>query len=34
MKSLEKVFEKILQPMTQNIKELDRITSKLKTKKI
>src|SRR3989344_3378848 len=34
MKSLEKVFEKILQPMTDNIKELSRITEKLKTKKV
>tara|TARA_Y100000034_G_scaffold135665_1_gene208531 strand:- start:2670 stop:3290 length:621 start_codon:yes stop_codon:yes gene_type:complete len=34
MKSLEKVFEKILQPLTMNIKELNKITSKLKTKKI
>jgi len=34
MKSLEKVFEKILQPMTENIKELSRITSTLKNKKI
>ncbi len=32
MKSLEKVFEKILQPMTENIKELSRITEKLKVK--
>lgn len=32
MKSLEKVFEKILQPMTENIKELSRITEKLKIK--
>jgi len=34
MKSLEKVFEKILQPLVSNIKELSRITNKLKTKKI
>ena len=34
MKSLEKVFEKILQPLVSNIKELGRITSKLKTKKV
>jgi hypothetical protein len=34
MKSLEKVFEKILQPMTENIKELSKITNKLKTKKV
>src|SRR3989344_5984224 len=32
MKALEKVFEKILQPMTENIKELSRITEKIKTK--
>ena len=32
MKALEKVFEKILQPMTENIKELSRITEKMKTK--
>jgi len=34
MKSLEKVFEKILQPLTSNIKELSKITNKLKTKKV
>lgn len=34
MKALEKVFEKIIQPLTENIKELNRITNKLKTKKI
>lgn len=34
MKSLEKVFEKILQPLISNIKELGRITNKLKTKKV
>lgn len=32
MKALEKVFERILQPMTENIKELARITNNLKTK--
>lgn len=30
MKALEKVFEKILDPLTANIKELDRITKRLK----
>jgi len=34
MKALEKVFEKIIQPLTSNIKELNRITNKLKTKKV
>ena len=34
MKAFEKVFEKILNPMTENIRELSRITNKLKTKKI
>lgn len=34
MKSLEKVFEKIIQPLTNNIKELNKITNKLKTKKV
>ena len=34
MKALEKVFEKIIQPLTTNIKELNRITNKLKTKKV
>ncbi|MBS3134860.1 hypothetical protein J4406_00600 [Candidatus Woesearchaeota archaeon] len=34
MKALEKVFEKILTPLTNNIKELNKITDKLKTKKI
>ena len=34
MKSLEKVFEKILTPLTHNIKELSKITNKLKTKKV
>src|SRR3989344_1670709 len=32
MKALAKVFQKILQPMTENIKELSRITEKMKTK--
>lgn len=32
MKALEKVFQKILQPLTSNIKELSRITKKLKKK--
>jgi len=32
MKALEKVFEKIIEPMTTNIKELERITGQLKTK--
>ncbi|MBI2106819.1 hypothetical protein HYT57_02435 [Candidatus Woesearchaeota archaeon] len=30
MKALEKVFEKILDPLVTNIKELERITNKLK----
>lgn len=30
MKALEKVFEKILEPLVSNIKELDRITEKMK----
>src|SRR3989338_10596075 len=30
MKALEKVFEKILEPLTSNIKELDSITNELK----
>ena len=34
MKALEKVFEKIIQPLTSNIKELDKITNRLKTKKV
>ena len=34
MKALEKVFEKIIGPMTENIRELSRITNKLKTKKV
>lgn len=33
MKAFEKVFEKIIEPMTTNIKELDRITGQLKTRK-
>src|SRR3989338_280830 len=32
MKALEKVFEKILQPLTENVKELSKITDKLKKK--
>ena len=32
MQALGKVFEKILQPLTSNIKELARITKELKTK--
>lgn len=32
MKALEKVFEKILQPLTDNVKELSQITNKLKKK--
>jgi len=32
IKALEKVFEKIINPLTTNIKELDRITKQLKTK--
>lgn len=32
MKALEQVFQKILQPLTSNIKELSRITEKLKKK--
>ena len=30
MKALEKVFEKILEPLVANIKELDKITKDLK----
>ena len=30
MRALEKVFERILEPMTSNIKELERITQELK----
>lgn len=33
MKAFEKVFEKILEPMTTNIKELEKITGQLKAKK-
>lgn len=33
MKAMEKVFEKILEPMTSNIKELERITGQLKARK-
>jgi len=33
MKALEKVFEKIVQPLTTNIKELNKITKELKSKK-
>tara|TARA_Y100000034_G_scaffold133857_1_gene200681 strand:- start:7656 stop:8297 length:642 start_codon:yes stop_codon:yes gene_type:complete len=32
MKALEKVFEKIMQPLTSNVKELGKITQKLKGK--
>ncbi len=32
MKALEKVFEKIMQPLTTNVKELSKITEKLKEK--
>jgi len=32
MKAFEKVFEKIIEPMTTNIKELERITGQLKVK--
>ena len=32
IKALEKVFEKIVNPLTKNIKDLDRITKKLKKK--
>jgi len=32
MKALEKVFEKILEPLTDNIKELQRLTQDLKKK--
>ncbi len=30
MKTLSKVLEKILQPLTENVKELSRITERLK----
>jgi len=33
MKALEKVLEKIIEPLTTNIKELDRVTKELKKKK-
>ena len=33
MKALEKVFEKILHPLTTNVKELSKITKELKKKK-
>ncbi len=33
MKALEKVFEKILEPLTTNIKELTKITNELKSRK-
>lgn len=33
MKALEKVFEKIIDPLTSNIKELNKITAELKGKK-
>ncbi len=33
MRALEKVFEKILDPLTSNIKELTRITEEMKKKK-
>jgi len=33
LKAMEKVFEKILEPLTTNIKELNKITEKLKKKK-
>lgn len=33
MKALEKVFEKIIEPMTTNIKDLERLTGELKTRK-
>ncbi|MBL7147803.1 MAG: hypothetical protein ISS82_03185 [Nanoarchaeota archaeon] len=33
MQALEKVFQKILEPMTKNIRELSRVTEKLKKKK-
>jgi len=32
MQAMEKVFEKILEPMTANIKELSRITEAMKKK--
>ncbi|HIH25510.1 hypothetical protein J4476_00185 [Candidatus Woesearchaeota archaeon] len=33
MKALEKVFEKIVEPLTTNIKELDRLVKEMKTSK-
>ena len=33
MKALEKVFQRILQPLVTNIKELDKVTSELKSHK-
>ena len=33
MKALEKVFEKILEPLTDNIKELSKITEDLKLRR-
>ncbi|MFH0752811.1 MAG: hypothetical protein V1914_04430 [archaeon] len=33
MKAMEKVFEKILEPMTTNIRELERLTTQLKERK-
>lgn len=33
MKALERVFEKVLEPMVSNIKELDRITRELKMRR-
>jgi len=33
LKAMEKVFEKIIEPLTSNIKELNRITQDLKSKK-
>ena len=32
MKALEKVFERIVEPLVTNVKELERITTKLKGK--
>ena len=34
MKALEQVMQKIIQPLTTNVKELGKITSELKTKKL
>lgn len=33
MKALEKVFERILEPLTSNIKELDRLTKEMKERR-